>query len=229
MYYRWKDGRVIVKTTIWGAVEDDARQTLQHLAAHVRAQTTALETSQPEADQSVGIVRNGPVRQIAEPDREFSLFFCHLPGDRSEFRGQPVDYKCVAPHAPVQGNRAFDTAVESTDGVLLVIDGSPDGLEKARHALDGLAERLSERYTDDPVELFGSDGPVSLVVLDVAPPENTNEHAGVRSSLGLPSSVHVIEQNHAEPLESAARAFYALTDAIAPRLEEAAESGRLPV
>jgi hypothetical protein len=237
MYYRWKDGRIIVKTTLWGAMEGDARQTLQHLAADVRSRTSGGETSQPETDGSVGITRNGPVQQVDEPDRKFSLFFCHLPGVRGEFRDHPVDYKCVAPHAPVQGNRAFDTALESTDGILMVVRPDDEGLDQARHAADDLVDRLGERHTladasadraDDLAALFGPDGPLSLVVLMLGA-DASAAASSVRESLGLPASVELVAQDPAEPLDSASRAFEALVDGLVPHIKRAAERGRLPV
>ena len=237
MYFRWRDERIIVKTTIWGTMEGDGRQSLQHLAAAVRARASAHETPQPDAGPSTGITRNGAVQQVDEPDRKFSLFFCHLPGDRGAFRDHPVDYKCVAPHAPVRGNRAFDTALESTDGVLMILRGGADGIEKARHAADDLVRRLAERHSlstdgsraSDMEALFGPGGPVALTILLIDADSTHHDVPSLQDALALPDSVDIVKQDPAEPLASAARAFGALTDALQPRLGQAADAGRLPI
>ncbi len=227
MYFRWKDRRIVVKFAFWGAVQGIAESMVAGLAQHVRKLVDQGEASPPHDEQTVGLARNADPVDIDEPDRDFSLYFCHPPGEIGTFDGLPVDYKCFAPRAPVEGNRAFREALEDASGVLLLADGNPETQSHNRTALQGFRRYASELASEDSHRAsLGEEGDrvVSVALRqrhEGIEPETCREH------LALPDSIPVTPYAPDEPA-SIYEAFRTLARQIRPRLREARQQGRIP-
>lgn len=253
MHYRWKDGRIVLKIAIWGAMEGDARDILDRIAGRMRHLAATGEADSPMRGRAAGLQRNGDVTRVDEEDRRMSIFMAHPPADTegsggpdpSNFDGHPVDYKCLAPHAPVEGNRAFDSAVRGADGVLLVVDARREKLDFARAAVDAMLRRMAARpdaadlieESEDAGEagletFFGPDGAYGLVtyVMRGAESDATDVMNGeeLREALDLPANCPILEADPAAPNDSALEAFLALAASLRPILERAEARNRIP-
>ena len=218
MYFRWKDNRIVVKIAVWAANEGRASQYLYTLADAVRALIQSGEIDESPEQGTVGIQRNDEPVSVEESDRRFVLYFCHPPGGEGQFEGTPVDFKLMAPTAPVEGNRAFSTVLDDASGVLFLADGSSDDGVNAP-ALEALFDGLSEKE-------YGGEGPKLRVVL---PPEGSArpEEEAFREGHGLEADVDV-EVARPWNAEDAWETFVGLAASLKPKIRRAAEQGLIP-
>ena len=234
MYYRWKDERIVVKIAVWGAEQGTASQFLHTLSDEVLERADAGEFPEPDPERAVGLRRNARPRDVDEEDRTFSVYVLHPPGESGEFEGTPVDFKFVAPVAPVEGNRAFTTAVSSATAAVFLADGGPDAASVNRPALRALVDRVAEAHGvaadgETPLveTLFGPDGPLDLRLLAAPTSSHRPDPDALRASLALPDDVDIRPTrpwNGPEALEEA----MALAEDLMGRVRQARKDGVLP-
>jgi len=215
VYYRWKSRRIVAKIAVWGAEEGTAPPFVHTLADAVTERVDAGELEPPAEEGAVGLPRNGEALSVDEQDRRFTMFLGHPSGATGVFRETPVDYKLVAPEAPVEGNRAFDSALHEASGLLFLASGQP--ASDAR-ALEAVETRLpSDR---SPAEL-------AVRVLLAPRGSETPDPADFRRTHDLPDGTPVAV---ARPwnADDVWETFVALTRQLQPLLEEACEKGTLP-
>jgi len=218
MYFSWQKRRIITELAVWAARQGEASQFVYTLADAVTERVGAGELDAPGEPTGIGIRRNADPVEIDEEDRRLRMYFCHPTGDTGTFAGHPVDYKLLAPGAPVEGNRAFRSSVQDADGILLIAAGGDDADPRNADAVEALA-----RFAD----LGDRDPPVPLHIL--LPPAGTDrlDPDAFRRRHELPDAATV---RTAEPWrgDAAWSEFLELADATHPRLRAAADEGRLP-
>jgi hypothetical protein len=234
MYFRWKDRRIVTKIAVWASREGGAAQFLYTLADAVGERVASEELEEPNTGHAVGLPRNDEPIEVDESDRRFAMYFCRPTGDAAEFDGHPVDYKLLAPEAPVEGNRAFRTTVEGVSGILFIASsGSKDANAGALRVLaDRILELRDLSAPDDALEsklevAFGRDeGPLLRVLL---PPHGSDdpEPEAFRQRHHLPDRV-VVESTRPWNADDAWHQFLALAESLEPAFERALEDGRIP-
>ncbi len=219
MYFRWKNRRIVAKIAVWGAREGAASQFLYTLADAVGERVAAGELEGARDPGAVGIPRNDDPLEVDEQDRRFTMYLCH-PSSNScgEFADHPVDYKLLAPSAPVRANRAFRTALEGASAVLFLAADSPDPDETALRAL---RNRLSEIDHRGP-----HDNPHLRVLLPIRGADSP-EPATFRRHHDFADHATITP---ARPwnADDAWRQFLALADSLRPAFAHALEVGRIP-
>jgi hypothetical protein len=228
MYFRWKDRRIVVKLAVWCALEGMAESVVEGLSQHVRGLVDAGEASPPHDEQTVGLARNADPVRIDEPDRQFSLYFCDPPGELGRIEGTPIDYKCFVPRAPVEGNSAFEEALEDASGVLFWTSGGDEARSHNRTALRGLQVHLDEQTGTSTSwrRRIGDDGDLAMRVAWHRR-NGACDPGDVRDDLELPDSVPV-EAHRLDHPPSVYEAFEALARQVRPQIELARQEGRLP-
>jgi hypothetical protein len=234
MYFRWKDRRIVTKVAVWAAREGGASQFLYTLADAVGARVASGELEEPDTGNAVGIPRNDEPIEIDESDRRFGMYFCRPTGDAAQFAGHPVDYKLLAPTAPVEGNRAFRTTVEGASAMLFL---ASSGAEDANaDALSVLADRVLDdaklSASDDTLAskldtaFGGEDRPLLRVLL---PPQGSDapDPEAFRRRHHLPDRV-TVESTRPWNADDAWHQFLALADSLEPAFERALRDGRIP-
>jgi len=217
MYYRWKDRRIVVKVAVWGAEEGTAAPFVHTLADAVAERVDAGELETPETEGAVGLPHNSQAVTVDETDRKFTMFLCHPSGEAGHFADTPVDYKLVAPEAPVSGNRAFESALRGASGLVLLASGD-EGADFA--ALKAAAERFGDPDEGDP-------GCVLRVLLAPSGSDKPDPEAFERTH-DLPAET-VVSAARPWNADDAWREVLGLTDQIRPLLERASRDGALPV
>ncbi|MFB6351246.1 MAG: hypothetical protein ABEN55_08595 [Bradymonadaceae bacterium] len=228
MYYSWKKNRIITKLAVWATREGEASQFIYTLADAVTERVANGELEGPDEWESVGIRRNAEPVEIDEEDRRLWMYFCHPAGETGEFEGHPVDYKLLAPGAPVEGNRAYRSSVRDADGILWLAASGEDADAQNGRALTALAKFADPEDVDAPPEAAFAD-PQAPPFHILLPPAGTDrpDPEVFRRRHNIPDRVRV---RPAEPWKGdvAWREFLKLADALRPRLERAADDDRIP-
>lgn len=216
MYFRWKDRRIVIKVAVWGAEEGLAAPFLHTLADAVAERVDNGSLDAPESEGAVGLSRNGEALSVDEEDRKFTLFLCHPSAATGTFRETPVDYKLVAPEAPVAENRAFDSVLRDASGVLFLPTGEPTA---DAAALEALSEGLAS-----------AQNAVGCLVRVLLSPRGTEvpDPEEFRHRHDLPEGSE-IELARTWTAGDAWSAFVDLTHQVRPLLERASDEQILPV
>lgn len=217
MYYRWKDRRIVVKIAVWGATEGTAAPFVHTLADAVADRVDDGELETPDAEGAVGLPHNSEAVTVDEADRKFTMFLCHPSEPAGRFAETPVDYKFVAPEAPVSGNRAYKSALRGATGLVLLASGD-EAADAA--ALEAVAERFES--------LEEGDAGCALRVLLAPRGSETPDPEAFENTHDLPAET-VVSAARTWGADDAWGEFLGLTDQIRPLLERASREGALPV
>lgn len=217
MYFSWKNRRIVTKLAVWAAREGEASQFVYTLADAVTERVGSGQLQGPDTWGSVGLRRNAEPVEIDESDRRQWVYVCHPADDRGTFAGHPVDYKLVAPGAPVEGNRAFPDSVDQADGLLYIAASGQDADTLNEQALSALADMADPRDADR--------APLHALL----PPKGSHQPdpEGFRRRHDLPDRTTIRPAEHWNG-DVAWNAFLDMADDLRPRLERALEEGRLP-